>query len=58
MAADFQIVQTMTGWFVETPQGKMGPVTTQQEADALLSVLRTATYARTEMACTDTECFG
>lgn len=58
MAAEFQIVHTQTGWFIETPQGKMGPVANQQEADALLAILRTATFARTEMACLDTECFG
>lgn len=57
MAIELRIVQTGAGWFVETPVGTMGPMESQQEADALIALMNTAAVARAEMACTDSECF-
>lgn len=56
MAANIQIVQTAQAWFVETPQGRFGPMETQQEATNYAKLLQMASAAGSETACTDAEC--
>ena len=58
MANELRSVHTIKGWFVETPLGLLGPMDSQLEAEQYISLMRAATMARAEMACTDTECFG
>ena len=53
-----QIVQTGQGWFVETPNGRVGPMESRTEANTYLSLMRTAYAARNETACTEQECFS
>ena len=57
MKNDAKIVQTGQGWFVETAQGRVGPMESQTEARSYLSLMRIAQAAGTEVACTDSECF-
>lgn len=58
MATDTTIIQTGQGWFIETPTGRVGPMDSQTEAHAYLALMRLATAAGTEVACTDAECFN
>lgn len=58
MSDTLQIVRTGQGWYVETPTGRAGPMETQAEANAYLSLMRTAYAAGSEIACTDQECFS
>ena len=58
MSKQKQIVHTSQGWFVETPQGRVGPMDSQSEAQIYLSLMRTALVAGSETACTDKECFS
>jgi len=53
-----QIVRTGQGWFVETLNGRVGPMDSQAEANTYLSLMRTAYAAGSEIACTDQECFS
>ncbi len=53
-----QIVRTGQGWFVETPNGRVGPMDSQAEANTYLSLMRTAYAAGSETACTDQECLS
>lgn len=56
MATESQIVQTAQAWFVETPQGRVGPMETQQEAANYLKLMQIASAAGSEIACTEQEC--
>lgn len=56
MATDVQIIQTGQAWFVVTPQGRFGPMETQQEAMSYAKLLQIASAAGSETACTDAEC--
>jgi hypothetical protein len=56
MATDVQIIQAAQGWFVDTPQGRFGPMETQQEAISYAKLLQIASAAGSETACTDAEC--
>jgi hypothetical protein len=58
MATDTTVVQTGQGWFIETPNGRVGPMETQTEAHAYLALMRLATAAGSEVACTEAECFN
>ena len=58
MATDTTVIQTGQGWFIETPSERVGPMDTQAEAHAYLALMRLATAAGTEVACTDAECFS
>ena len=53
-----QIVRTGQGWFVDTPTGRVGPMESQTEANAYLSLMRTVYAAGSEIACTEQECFN
>lgn len=57
MSSDAKIIQTGQGWYVETAQGRVGPMDSQAEARTYLSLMRVAQAAGTEVACTDSECF-
>lgn len=57
MATEIQVVQTGHGWYVETPDGRVGPMENQKEATAYLSLMQIAVAAGTEVACTDAECY-
>lgn len=56
MTTQAQIVQTAQGWFVETPEGRIGPMESRQEATRYLTLMQLAKAAGSETACTDTEC--
>jgi hypothetical protein len=58
MSSDNPIVQTGQGWFIETPEGRVGPMESQSEASSYLALMRTAIAAGSEIACTDKECFS
>lgn len=45
------------GWCVQTPAGLEGPLETQADASRYLALLNRVNAARTEVACTDSECF-
>lgn len=51
-----KIVQTGQGWFVETPQGRFGPMDSSAEAHRYLSLLRVVQAAGNEVACTEDGC--
>ncbi len=57
MASETQVTQTAQGWFVESPSGKFGPMDSEQEATACLSLIIKVNAAGSETACTDAECF-
>jgi hypothetical protein len=56
MASDVQILQAGQAWYVVTPQGRFGPMETQQEALSYADLLQIASAAGSETACTDAEC--
>jgi hypothetical protein len=56
MATNVQIIQTAQAWFVDTPQGRFGPMESQQEAQNYAKLLQMASAAGCETACTDAEC--
>lgn len=56
MAEQAQIVQTGQGWFVETLQGRFGPMDTRQEAANYLKLMQLADAAGTDTACTEADC--
>jgi len=56
MGNNAKIVQTGQGWFVDTPQGRVGPMDSQTEARNYLSLMRVAQAAGIEIACTESEC--
>jgi hypothetical protein len=58
MSDDHKVVQTRQGWFVETPQGRFGPMECSTEAQQYLSLLRVAQAAGSEVACTENECIS
>mgnify|MGYP000022345143 CR=1 FL=1 len=58
MGNDAKVVQTGQGWFVETPQGRVGPMDSQAEAKTYLSLMRVAQAAGIEVACTESECIN
>jgi len=57
MPNDVHVIQVGHGWYIETPEGRVGPMETQKEAHAYLSLMQIAMAAGTEVACTDSECF-
>lgn len=52
-----RVIQTSQGWFVETAQGRVGPMESKAEADTYLKLMRVVQAAGREIACTDNECF-
>lgn len=56
MANDIQVIQSGQVWFVETPQGRFGPMETLQEANNYVNLMCLALAAGNEIACTDEEC--
>ena len=56
MATEIEIIQTGDSWFVLTPEGRFGPMDTQQEALHYAELLQLASAAGSETACTDAEC--
>ena len=58
MSDNTKVIQTSQGWFVETPQGRVGPMESQAEANTYLKLMRVAQAAGTEVACTDSECLS
>jgi hypothetical protein len=58
MKNDVKVVQTSQGWFVETSQGRFGPMESSSEAHQYLSLLRVAEAAGSELACTEHECLS
>ena len=56
MATEIEIIQAGESWFVLTPEGRFGPIDTQQEAIHYVKLLQLASAAGSETACTDTEC--
>jgi len=58
MSSNNKIVQTNQGWFVETPQGRFGPMESSAEAQQYLSLVRVAQAAGSEIACTEAECIS
>ena len=44
------------GWCVQTPNGMEGPMESQSDAARYVALLNTVNAARSEVACTDTEC--
>ncbi len=58
MSNDTKVIQTSHGWFVETAQGRVGPMESQTEANTYLKLMRMAQAAGSEVACTESECFS
>ena len=58
MANDTTVIQTGQGWFIDSPDGRVGPMDTQAEAQAYLALMHLATAAGSEVACTEAECFS
>jgi len=58
MNNDAKVVQTGQGWFVESSQGRVGPMDSQSEASTYLSLMRIAQAAGSEVACTEKECYS
>ena len=58
MSSEVKVVQTGQGWFVETSQGRVGPMDSKKEANQYLSLMRVAQAAGSEVACTESECFS
>ena len=58
MKNDVKVVQTGQGWFVETSQGRFGPMESSSEAHKYLSLLRVAEAAGSEVACTEADCIS
>ncbi len=57
MATEINVIHTGQGWYIETPQGRVGPMESQQDANAYVSLMQIAVAAGTEVACTEAECF-
>jgi len=53
-----KVVQTSQGWFVETAEGRVGPMESKAEANTYLRLMRVAQAAGSEVACTESECFS
>ena len=58
MSDEQKIIHTGQGWFVETSEGRIGPMDSKSEAQSYLMLLKTASAAGSEIACTDQECFN
>jgi hypothetical protein len=56
MATDIQIIESGRSWYVVTPEGRFGPMETEQEAINYAKLLQVASAAGSETACTDAEC--
>lgn len=56
MATEIQIIQSGQSWYVVSAQGRFGPMDTEQEALRYAKLLRLASAAGSETACTDAEC--
>ena len=56
MANDVEIIQTGQAWFVQTSQGRVGPMETEQQAKDYVNLMCLAQAAGNETACTDAEC--
>jgi hypothetical protein len=56
MATDIEVIQSGQSWYVVTPEGRFGPMDNQQEALNYAKLLRLASAAGNEVACTDAEC--
>ena len=56
MATHCNIVQAGQQWYVDTPEGRVGPMDSEQEANDYIRLMQVATAAGNETACTDAEC--
>ncbi len=56
MAKDIQVIQSGPSWYVDTPEGRVGPLDNEQEARRYVRLLQLASAAGSETACTDAEC--
>jgi len=56
MAIEIQVTQNGPSWYVETPDGTVGPLDSEQEARRYARLLQLASAAGSETACTDAEC--
>lgn len=56
MAPDIQVMQSGQSWYVVTPEGRVGPLDSEQEARRYARLLQLASAAGSETACTDAEC--
>ena len=57
MATEIQVIHAGQSWYIDTPEGRIGPMESQKEANAYLALMRIAMVAGTEVACTEAECF-
>lgn len=57
MASDSEVIQTAQGWFVQTPTGNHGPMESETEANAYMTLILKVSAAGKETACTVAECF-
>ena len=58
MSNNPKVIQTSQGWFVETAQGRVGPMESKAEANTYLKLMLMAQAAGREVACTENECFS
>lgn len=56
MATDTQVVQIGKNWFVDTAEGRIGPIDSEQEAIRYVRLQQLAWAAGSETACTEAEC--
>lgn len=56
MTDNVRFVQTSQGWYIETEEGRIGPMESRLEAKTYLSLMRIASVAGCETACIDKEC--
>jgi len=55
MATENRVVQIGQHWYVETAQGRIGPMDSEQEAFRYLRLQQLASAAGSETACIETE---
>lgn len=55
MATDNHVVQIGKHWFVESKQGRVGPMDSELEAIRYIRLLQLASAAGNETACTEAE---
>ena len=58
MASNIQVVASGQFWFVETPDGRVGPMDTEHEAICYARLLQLALAAGSETACIDSDSMG
>lgn len=56
MATDTQVVQIGKNWFVDTTEGRIGPMDSEQEAIHYVRLQQLVSAAGSETACTEAEC--